>query len=135
MSDDSNNMAAEAQLEAVELGPEKPEKRGYESLRGVRRSTYIKRSLLRMLSKAPEELEAYSVKNGFEMIARNLILASKAKDRNAAVAVAVFKEVKEALGEKIGTNWRQTADERQRQQMPTIINDLPVAIHKPDEIN
>jgi hypothetical protein len=135
MSDDSNNMAAEAQIEAIELDLSPKEKRGYESLRGVRRSTYIKRSLLRMLSKAPEELEAYSVKNGFEMIARNLILASKAKDRNAAVAVAVFKEVKEALGEKVGTNWRQTADERQRQQMPEIVNDLPVAIHKPDEIN
>jgi hypothetical protein len=135
MSDDSNNIAAEAQAEAIELDPPKAERRGYESLRGCKRSTYIKRSLLRLLSKAPEELEAYSAKNGFEMIARNLILASKAKDRNAAVAVAVFKEVKEALGEKIGTNWRQTADERQRQQMPTIINDLPVAIHKPDEIN
>ena len=134
MAADENQMSVEAEIEAIELGPEKPEKRGYESLRGVRRSTYIKRSLLRMLSKAPEELEAYSVKNGFEMIARNLILASKAKDRNAAVAVAVFKEVKEALGEKVGTNWRQTADERQRQQMPVIINDLPDKNYSAKEI-
>lgn len=128
-----NDISAEAQLEAIELDPRTPEKRGYESLRGVRRSTYIKRSLLRMLSKAPEELEAYSPKNGFEMIARNMILASNAKDRNAAVAVAVFKECKEALGEKIGTNWRQTAEERQRQQMPTVICDLPTAFHPLDD--
>jgi hypothetical protein len=119
-----NEMATEAQLEAIDLDPA-PEKRGYESLRGVRRSTYIKRSLLRMLSKAPEELESYSPRNGFEMIARNMILASNAKDRSAAVAVAVFKEAKEALGEKVGTNWRQTVEDRQRQNAPTIIMDLP----------
>jgi len=126
MAADESEMTVEAQIEATELDPLKPEKRGYESLRGVRRSTYVKRSLLRLLSKAPEELEAYSPKNGFEMIARNMILASNAKDRNAAVAVAVFKEVKEALGEKIGTNWRQTVDERQRQNAPTIVVDMPM---------
>ena len=126
MAADENEMSVEAQIEATELDPLKPEKRGYESLRGVRRSTYVKRSLLRLLSKAPEELEAYSPKNGFEMISKNMIQASNAKDRNAAVAVAVFKEVKEALGEKIGTNWRQTVDERQRQNAPTIVVDMPM---------
>ena len=59
------------------------------------------------------------------MISKNMIQASSAKDRNAAVAVAVFKECKEALGEKVGTNWRQTVEERERQNMPTIIFDLP----------
>lgn len=126
MATDEYEMSTEAEIEATELDPPKPpKKRGYESLRGVRRSTYIKRSLLRMLSKAPEELEVYSPKNGFEMISKNLIQASTAKDRNAPVAVAVFKEVKEALGEKIGTNWRQTIDERQRQNAPTVIVDMP----------
>ena len=134
MSDDSNEMSAEAQLEAIELDPPKPERRGYESLRGVRRSSYMRRSLLRMLSKSPEELEAYSPRNGFEMIARNMILASNAKDRNAAVAVAVFKECKESLGEKVGTNSRQTAQERQA-QMPVIINDLPMAIRLAEREN
>lgn len=118
---DKNEMSVEAEIEAIELDPPKPaEKRGYESLRGVKRSSYIRRSLLRMLSKAPEELEAYSPKNGFESVSRNMILASNSRDRSAAVAVAVFKEVKEALGEKIGTNWRQSADERNRQAMPVI---------------
>jgi hypothetical protein len=126
MAADENEMSVEAQIEATELDPAKPEKRGYESLRGVRRSTYIKRSLLRLLSKAPEELEAYSPKNGFEMISKNMIQASNAKDRNAAVAVAVFKEVKEALGEKIGTNWRQTLEERRSQNVPTIVVDMPM---------
>jgi hypothetical protein len=126
MAVDESEMSVEAQIEATELDPPKPEKRGYESLRGVRRSTYIKRSLLRMLSKAPEELESYSPRSGFEMIARNMILASNAKDRNAAVAVAVFKEVKEALGEKVGTNWRQTAEDRQRQNATTIVVDMPM---------
>jgi hypothetical protein len=126
MADDSNNMSTEARHEALELDPSpKPaERRGYESLRGVRRSSYVRRSLLRMLSKAPEELEAYSPKNGFELVSRNMILASNSRDRSAAVAVAVFKEVKEALGEKVGTNSRQTVEERQR-QMPTVVADLP----------
>jgi hypothetical protein len=124
MSDDSNNMAAEAQLEAIELDPPKPEKRGYESLRGVKRSTYIRRSLLRMLSKAPEELAAYSPRNGFETISRNMILASNSRDRSAAVAVAVFRECQSALGEKLSLTSRQTAEERQR-QMPTVVADLP----------
>jgi hypothetical protein len=137
---DETNMAAEAQLEAIELDPPKPERRGFESLRGVRRSTYIKRSLLRMLSKSPEELEAYNPRNGFEMIARNMILASNAKDRNAAVAVAVFKECKESLGEKIGVNGRLSQEERARQNTLTVINDLPYSqspykMPKPDESN
>jgi hypothetical protein len=124
MADDSNEMATEAQLEAVELDPEKPEKRGYESLRGLRRSTYFKRSLLRMLSKAPEELETYRPRNGFETVARNMILASNSRDRSAAVAVAVFKQCQESLGEKVGVNSRPTVEERQ-QSMPRIINNLP----------
>ena len=49
----------------------------------------------------------------------DMILASNAKDRNAAVAVAVFKECKESLGEKVGTNSRPTTEER-RAQMPVI---------------
>lgn len=125
MARDENEMSIEAEIEATALDPPKPEKRGYESLRGVRRSTYIKRSLLRMLSKAPEELESYSPRNGFEMIARNMILASNAKDRNAAVAVAVFKECKESLGEKIGVAGRLSQEEK-RQSAPVIINDMPM---------
>jgi hypothetical protein len=119
-------MELEAELEATQLDV-KREKRGYESLRGVRRSSYMRRSLLRMLSKSPEELEAYSPRNGFEMVCRNMILASNSKDRYSAVAVSVFKEVKEALGERIGSNWKET----QEHAKPTftIHNDLPTADH------
>src|SRR5689334_19529527 len=122
MADDSNNMSTEAQHEALELDPSpKPaERRGYESLRGVKRSTYIRRSLLRMLSKAPEELEAYSPRNCFELVSRNLILASNARDRNAATAVAVFRECQSALGEKVSLTSRQTAEQERLQSMPTI---------------
>ena len=124
MSDDSNSMATEAQLEAIELDPPKLEKRGFDSLRGVRRSNYFRRSLLRMLSKSPEELEAYSPRNMFESVCRNMILASNSRDRGAAVAVAVFRECQSALGEKVSVTSRQTAEERQA-RMPVIINDLP----------
>lgn len=134
MADESNRMSVEAQLEAIELDP-KPERRGYESLRGVRRSNYFRRSLLRMLSKAPEELEAYSPRNMFESVCRNMLLASNSRDRGAAVAVAVFRECQSALGEKISVTSRQTAAEERQQRMPVIINDLPMAIHKPEEAN
>ena len=77
-----------------------------------------------MLSKSPEELEAYSPRNCFELVCRNLILASNARDRNAATAVAVFRECHSALGEKLSLTSRQTVEERQRQQMPLVINDL-----------
>jgi hypothetical protein len=125
-------MELEAEIEATQLDP-KPERRGFESLRGVKRSTYVRRSLLRMLSKSPEELAAYDPRNGFEMIARNMILASNAKDRNAAVAVAVFKECKESLGERIGSNWKDTQEHARGREMSTIINDLPTAFHPVDK--
>jgi hypothetical protein len=128
---DENGMSIEAQIEATELDPPKPERRGYESLRGVRRSTYFRRSLLRMLSKAPDELAAYSPRNCFELVSKNMILASAAKDRNAAVSVAVFKQCQESLGEKIGTNSRPTTEERQA-AMPVIINDLPYPSSRPN---
>ena len=125
MATDENAMSIEATTEAAELDPPKPERSGFASLRGVKRSSYMRRSLLRMLSKSPQELAAYRCRNGFETISKNMIEASGSRDRNGAVAVAVFKEVKESLGEKINGTGRQSAEERQRQSMPVIINDIP----------
>jgi len=114
----------EAQLE-LDLKPEL--KRGLASLRGVKRSTYMRRSVLRILSLSPEERAVFNPRNGFEQIALNLVNASGSKDRSAAVAVQVWREIKETLGERIGSNWRDTVEERERKNAPTIINDLPSA--------
>ena len=82
----------------------------------------MKRSILRMLSKSPEEIAAYSPANGFEQLAKNLCVGSE-KERD--VAVRVWREVKETLGERIGSRWKDTVEERERKNRPTIISDLP----------
>src|SRR5215472_4850245 len=97
-------------------------KRGLASLRGTRRSVYMRRSILRMLSKSPEEVAAYSPANGFEQLAKNLCVGTE-KERD--VAVRVWREVKETLGERIGSRWKDTVEERERKNAPNIIVDLP----------
>jgi integrase len=64
MPDDNNELPldVEAHLEEAEAEAKQKAmlKRGLASLRGTRRSVYMRRSILRMLSKSPEEIAAYS---------------------------------------------------------------------------
>src|SRR5215471_16686153 len=131
MKDEMNEalpLEVEAQLEEAEAETEAKQKavlkRGLASLRGTRRSVYMKRSILRMLSKSPEEIAAYSPANGFEALARNMCVGSE-KERD--VAVRVWREVKETLGERIGSRWKDTVEERERKNRPIIINTIPRA--------
>jgi hypothetical protein len=122
--DDALPLEVEAQMES----DSKPElKRGMASLRGVKRSTYMRRSILRMLSMAPEERAAYSPRNGFEELSKAMLDAPK-RGKEGAVVVAVFREVKECLGERIGSRWKDTQEHGQNQ--PTIINDMPSPFDK-----
>jgi hypothetical protein len=105
---------------ALELEPKPALKRSFASLRGVKRSTYMRRSLLKILTLSPEERAELKPANGFVEIARNLVTA---KGKDGAVAVAVWREVKETLGERIGSRWKETQEHAQGQ--PAIINDLP----------
>lgn len=114
-NDDAMPLEVEAQLEC------KPElKRGMASLRGVKRSTYMRRSLLKILTLSPAERAELKPANGFVEIARNLV---NAKGKDGAIAVQVWRECKETLGERIGSRWRDTVEHAQ--DKPTIINDLP----------
>jgi len=122
--DDTMPLEVEAQLEC---DPKPDLKRGIASLRGVKRSTYMRRSILRMLSMAPEERAAYSPRNGFEELSKAMLEAPK-RGKDGAVVVAVFREVKECLGERIGSRWKDTQEHSQNQ--PTIINDLPSPFDK-----
>jgi hypothetical protein len=132
MSEETNELPleVEAAIEEAQSETEQKEvlKRGLESLRGTRRSVYMRRSILRMLSKSPEEIAAYSPANGFEQLAKNLCVGSE-KERD--VAVRVWREVKETLGERIGSRWKDTVEERERKNAPIIINGLP----RPDYSN
>ena len=128
MSEQTNELPLEVE-EAIEEAQSEAEqkavlKRGLASLRGTRRSVYMRRSILRMLSKSPEEIAAYSPANGFEALARNMCVGTE-KERD--VAVRVWREVKETLGERIGSRWKDTVEERERKNRPVIISDLPRA--------
>lgn len=118
---DENEVQLPIEVEAaLELDPKPALKRGFASLRGVKRSTYMRRSLLKILTLSPEERAALVPANGFIEIARNLV---NAKGKEGAVAVAVWRECKETLGERIGSNWRETQEHAKGQ--PTIVCDLP----------
>lgn len=107
---------------ALELEPKPALKRGIASLRGVKRTTYMRRSILHMLSMAPEERAAYNPRNGFEELSKAMLDAPK-KGKEGAVVVAVFREVKECLGERIGSRWKETQEHNT--DKPTIVLDIP----------
>jgi hypothetical protein len=117
MSDETNELPIEVEAQ-LELEPKPEVRRGLASLRGVRRSTYMRRSLLRILSMAPEELAAFEPRNGFEFAAKMLI--TKMGTKEGALAVTVWRCIAETLAEGRGKD----AVEEER-AMPTIINDMP----------
>jgi hypothetical protein len=134
MADETNELPldVEATLEASQphSKPEGTLRRGLASLRGVRRSVYMRRSILRVLAMSPEERLTYNPRNGFEEIALNLV---NAKGRDGTVAVQVWKEIKETLGERIGSNWKDTVEEREKKNGWQILNNLPTAFHPVDK--
>jgi hypothetical protein len=122
-------LADEAKLESSN----KPAlRRGAASLRGTKRSTYLRRSIVRVLALAPEERAALDPRNGFEEIAKALVDAPK-RGKDGAVVVAVFREIKDTLGERIGSRWKDTLEHNQ--DKPDIINDLPCANREPEMPN
>ena len=113
-------LEVEAALEVTrpESKPKAVQRRGPASLRGVKRTTYMRRSLLRMASKSPEDLEAYSPANGFELLAKQMLtLEGSAR----VAAMQVWREVKETLGERVGSRNKDTIRE---ERWPRIISDL-----------
>jgi hypothetical protein len=134
MADETNELPleVEATLETSQPEPKREAtlRRGLASSRGHRRSTYMRRAVLRILAMSPEERLAFDPPNGFAEIALNLV---NAKGKDGTVAVQVWKEVKETLGERIGSNWKDTVEEREKKNTPTIINDLPTAFHPVDK--
>ena len=117
---DNLPLADEARLESSN----KPAlRRGAASLRGTKRSTYLRRSVLRILALTPDERAALDPRNGFEEIAKALVDAPK-RGKAGAVAIAAFREVKDTLGERIGSRWRDTLEHNQDKQV-VIINDMP----------
>ena len=111
-------LADEARLESSN----KPAlRRGAASLRGTKRSTYLRRSVLRILALTPDGRAALDPRNGFEEIAKALVDAPK-RGREGAVAIAAFREIKDTFGERIGSRWRDTLEQ---DKQVVIINDMP----------
>ena len=129
MADENENLPVEVEA-ALELDPKPEVKRGFASLRGVKRSTYMRRSLLKILTLSPEERAELKPANGFVEIARNLV---DAKGKDGAIAVQVWRECKETLGERIGSRWKDTQEHNQ--DKPAIICDLPRPIRLAEKPN
>jgi len=111
-------LADEAKLEASS----KAVRRGIAALRGTRRSNYLRRAVLKVLAMSREERAAFDPPNGFYEMAK-LLVEAPAKGRDGAVVVQVWREVKETLGERIGSRWKDTQENAQDQ--PVVVNDLP----------
>jgi len=119
-------LADEAKLECAS----KAVRRGMAALRGTRRSNYLRRAVLKVLAMSKEERAAFDPPNGFYEMAK-LLVEAPSKGRDGVVIVQVWKEVKETLGERIGSNWKETKEHLQGQ--PTILNDLPRPDHSTKE--
>lgn len=83
------------------------------------RSMYMRRALLRVMKLSEIQRSIFKPKNGFEEAALSLVLAAKKGGTNA---VAAWREIKETLGEKIGTD--ASGNQRNRESH-AIVNDLP----------
>jgi hypothetical protein len=92
------------------------------------RSSYMRRSLIRFLGMSPAELEALTAETNLQDITKSLVGAHKKTPREAAHIVSVWKEIKETLGERIGSNWKDTMESKE--DRPDIINDLPQSFTK-----
>jgi len=118
-------LADEAKLECAS----KAVRRGLASLRGTRRSNYLRRAVLKVLAMSREERAAFDAPNGFFELAK-LLIDAPSKRKEGAVIVQVWREVKETLGERVGSRWKDFQEHNQ--DRPTIINDLPHAKPEPD---
>jgi len=114
-------LADEAKLEASS----KAVRRGIAALRGTRKSNYLRRAVLKVLAMSKEERAAFDPLNGFYEMAE-LLVEAPPKGRDGAVVVQVWREVKETLGERLGSR-RKDTQEHNQDQRTVIVNDLPFA--------
>ena len=122
-------LADEAKLEASSKAVRR-ELRGLASPRGTRRSSYLRRAVLKVLAMSKEERAAFDPPNGFYEMAK-LLIDAPSKGKDGAVIVQVWREVKETLGERIGSRWKDT--QQHNQDRPRIIVDLPRPIRRLQE--
>lgn len=85
---------------------------------------YLRGALIRIFSMNQEEIAGYIPKNGFEAAAKAMFVAATSKFGT----IGAWKEMRETLGEKVGTNWKATMDEQE--DKPQIIMDIPTAERK-----
>ena len=90
-------LADEAKLEASS----KAVRRGLASLRGTRRSNYLRRAVLKVLAMSKEERAAFDPPNGFYEMAK-LLVDAPSKGRDGVTIVQVWREVKETLIKNVG---------------------------------
>jgi|SRR5581483_3258612 len=119
MTNQAQDEIAEAANESMEQEgwPRKIPKRG--------KTSYMRRALIRIFAMKTDERLTYTPRNGFEESALamfNVVTAEKSH------SVAAWKEIRETIGEKIGTNWKATMDELEPKSRLSI--DIPTADRK-----
>lgn len=97
------------------------------------RDTRDKQRLMKEIAKklsfmSPKELEVYEPENGLEYIHKIMIL--KCETTAGKNAAAIWKEIKETVGERIGSNWKETKTHNEGK--PDVILDLPTVVRSPE---
>jgi len=96
-----------------------------------RKTQYMKNALFKIGWMHPTELEAYEPTTGIELIAKTMILqCANSKGKNAT---QVLKEIRDTIGERIGSNWKETKEHHEGK--PDILNDLPRPKREPELAN
>lgn len=116
---DADQAIADATEESIEQ--DLPMPRGPRGPYGKRK--YLRPALVRIFSMKPEARAAYNPGNGFEEAA--MAMLNTALLPKGQYVCAVWREIRETLGEKIGSNWKKTMDELE--DAPDVIMDLPTA--------
>lgn len=78
------------------------------------------KAIRKLLAMSPKERDAYVPENGYEELVK---LAMANAQANPRMAITVHKEFRDTMGERIGSNWKDT--QRKSEDKPDIIVDLP----------
>lgn len=91
--------------------------------RSPKRAKYMRHAVLKLLNMTPEARAAFQPRNGFDEMAKHLVDAPNKPKGEGDTAIKAWKEVKETLGERIGSNWKDTVEHKKG--YGNIIVDIP----------
>lgn len=79
-----------------------------------------KKAIRKLLAMSPKDRATYTPENGYEEL---VMLAMENAKGNPRMAITVHKEFRDTVGERIGSNWKDT--QKKSENKPDIIVDTP----------